>query len=389
MKLAVIGLGGRITSLIDVFKKYDNNFQLTAVSDIRNEDIKLELIKKDINISNTSFYTDADEMLSANNFDGVAIGTICSLHAEMAIKVIKKGKALFLEKPVATNAEDLSRLNSTYKIYNEMRDKILVSFPLRGTPLFKMVKEIIDSGKIGTVEHVQAINNVPYGGIYFHRNMYRDEHITGGMFLQKATHDFDYINKILGIRPTVICAMTSKQIFKGNRPKGLKCIDCKETEECPESKKNLALNAQFPYETTRGEYCCFATDTGNEDSGSAIIRYETGMHVVYTQNFVARKRAGKRGARFIGYKGTLEFDFLTGEIKVYMHTTPRVETYKVEAANDIHFGGDITLVRNFIGIAEGREKSTIPLDDGIISALMCIKAKESENNRTFQKIEFT
>ena len=47
--------------------------------------------------------------------------------------------------------------------------------------------------------------------------------------------------------------------------------------------------------------CCYAVDTGNEDSGSALIRYETGMHVSYSRIF-ARHKAGARGARLFGYK---------------------------------------------------------------------------------------
>ena len=59
-------------------------------------------------------------------------------------------------------------------------------------------------------------------------------------------------------------------------------------------------------------------DTGNEDSGSAIVRYQSGMHVNYSQNFFARRAAQARGATLLGYKGTLQFDFYTGELRVIM-----------------------------------------------------------------------
>ena len=39
-----------------------------------------------------------------------------------------------------------------------------------------------------------------------------------------------------------------------------------------------------------------------------IVRYESGMHAVYSQNFFARKKAARRGARLYGYLGTLEYD---------------------------------------------------------------------------------
>jgi len=256
----------------------------------------------------------------------------------------------------------------------------VVSFPLRLTTIVLLAKEIIDSGKIGTVEHVQAINNVPYGSVYF-QSWYRDERETGGLFLQKATHDFDYINSLLGARPVQISAMTSKQIFKGSRPAGLKCGDCGDNRTCPDS--SLFKNA----DSQSWDSCCYAEDTGNEDSGSSLIRYESGMHVSYSQNFFVRRGAGSRGARLMGYKGTLDFDFYTGKVNVVMHHTPRVETYDISGGEG-HFGGDTALAQNFIDIMQKGADSLSTLDDGLMSALMCLKAKESAETGMFRSMDW-
>lgn len=34
----------------------------------------------------------------------------------------------------------------------------------------------------------------------------------------------------------------------------------------------------------------------DQDAGSAVIRYENDLHISYTQNFVSRRSAGRRGA---------------------------------------------------------------------------------------------
>ena len=171
---------------------------------------------------------------------------------------------------------------------------------------------------------MQAINNVPYGRVYF-QSWYRNEEETGGLFLQKATHDLDYIQAVLGQNPISVCAMTSKQIFKGNKSAGLKCMDCEDNRTCLESTVGAAEELDPTW-----QYCCYAEDTGNEDSGSALFRYESGMHMSYSQNFFIRRGAAARGARFMGYKGTVDFDFYTGLVKVYMHHTARVETYDLK-----------------------------------------------------------
>lgn len=376
MKLGVIGFGMRVRHIVNEIRKMEPACELIAINDIRNEEIKNELGADSVNID---FYDNPDEMLNSSPLDGVLIGTRCSLHARLAVKVITSGIPLFLEKPVATSYEDLRLLVNAGKT---AKSEVVVSFPLRGAGVVRLAKEIIDSGKIGTVEHVQAVNNVPYGCIYY-QNWYRNENETQGLFLQKATHDFDYIGYLIDKKPVTVCAMNSKQIFKGVKQAGLKCIECSEQDTCFESAVLKRKNDSCP----EGEYCCFAKDTGNEDSGSALIKYETGMHVSYSQNFFARHGAQARGAKFLGYKGTLEFDFYTGILKVYMHHTPRVETYELNITGN-HFGGDSELTKNFIDVVEKGKKSAYPLEAGTLSALLCLKARESALTETFLKVSW-
>jgi len=375
MKLGVIGYGARISWIVELIRKQAPDSSVAAIVDVRKEAVKRGI--RGQHAEKAVVYETPEQMLESVDLDGVLIGTHCTLHTPMALKVLPRGIPLFLEKPVAITMDDLVRLKRGSEASTS---PVVVSFPLRVTSLVKLVKEIIDAGTIGTVEHVQAYNNVPYGGVYFH-SWYRDEMETGGLFLQKATHDFDYLNYVLGYRPVTVCAMTSKQVFKGTKPAGLKCIDCDENQTCEESTVSSTKNA------SRGEYCAFAVDTGNEDSGSALVRYDTGMHLSYSQNFVARRKAGIRGARFIGYKGTLEFDFYSGIVKVYMHHAAQVRTYELDGGED-HFGGDAELVRNFIAVIQGKAQSVATLDEGMQSALLCLAARTSAQTGQFQSVDY-
>ena len=222
MKIGIIGYGARIgKDIIPELLKIDSTLSVKAVTDISPDNVKAIMNDTGVDCNKVTFYTCADEMIRNEELDGILVGTRCSLHTQMAIKVMKAGIPLYLEKPVATNIEDLRRLRQAYL---ETQSKVIVSFPLRMTPMVQFAKELIDGGKIGTVEHVQAVNNVAYGGVYFH-HWYRDDKETGGLFIQKATHDFDYINYLVNINPVRICAMKSKQIYGGDKPAGLKCVD--------------------------------------------------------------------------------------------------------------------------------------------------------------------
>ncbi|MEG1887811.1 MAG: Gfo/Idh/MocA family oxidoreductase, partial [Oscillospiraceae bacterium] len=218
---------------------------------------------------------------------------------------------------------------------------------------------------------------------YFH-SWYRNNDITQGQFLQKATHDLDYINFILGIKPVELCAMTSKRVFNGSEKAGIRCDECPKAETCPENPKAILDRNDEVF----GDYCCYGEDCKNEDSGSVLIRYETGMHVNYTQNFYIKKKAEKRGARFLGDEGTLEFDWYRNQIKIYNHYNARIDTFQYDESLGSHFGGDDRLVDNFYNLVAGKATQSIAtFEEGLDSALLCIRAKQSAEQSKFMKIQ--
>lgn len=379
IKLGVIGLGIRAyLVVVPELRKYSEEFCVTAIADPDTEAIKKKIKEipegypsthNDAYADDVRIYDNADDMLEKEDLDGIIIGTRCSLHTELAIKSMKKNVPIFLEKPVSTNLEDLQRLVDANKKYNP---KVVVSFPLRFSALSVLAKEIIDSGKIGDVLQVDAYNDVPYGRVYFH-DWYRNENETGGLWLQKATHDFDYLNYILDDTAEEVFARYNRTLFKGNMPAGLKCADCEKKDTCPEGPTTIKNVYQ---DNVIGEYCCFATDTGNEDCGNALVKYKKGTIVSYSQNFFARHKAARRGARFYGYKGTLDFDWYKNEVKVYLHNAPLVETHTFEDKGASHFGGDLRLAELYYKMVKGESDKSY-LMEGIDSAHLCLRAKES------------
>jgi hypothetical protein len=169
-------------------------------------------------------------------------------------------------------------------------------------------------------------------------------------------------------------ASKSSGIFGGDEPAGKKCAACDRRAECLESPENLQ---DFYATVPAGEYCCFARDVDIEECDSCIVEYESGIHAVYTQNFVVRREAGKRGARIVGFLGTLEFDWVSGIITVHHHFEDKVDTYDVNAEQTgTHFGGDEVLADSFLSVMAGG-KSIAPLSSGIESARLCLAARRS------------
>jgi hypothetical protein len=135
----------------------------------------------------------------------------------------------------------------------------------------------------------------------------------------------------------------------------------------------------------RDGYCVFSEGFELEDMGNCIIEYEHGAQLSYTQNFFARYKAERRGARLLGYKGTIEFDWYQNQIKLFSHTTPTVQT--IDFTGDMpHFGGDRELCYDFLMAMRDRQPSRAPLTAGILSALTCLWARESSQTHQFYEV---
>jgi len=381
LKIGIIGFGGRVSSMsrnLDIFKI---PYKVVAICDPRAEEIKAT--GHDL-VADTEYFGTPEELLAQADLDGIMIGTRCHLHTPMAVKAAKRGLPIFLEKPVAISFEQVRALKEAF---SDFKPPVIVSFPLRTSPVAMRVKEIIDSGKVGTIEHVVAFNDVPYGWVYY-RRWYRNYDETNGLFLQKATHDLDYISWMLGQKATSVCAMNAQRVYGGDKPFDLKCRDCDEQATCVESPVRR-FHDRFEGDVVTQDdkdMCMFAEGIRNEDLGNCILEYDGGAQASYTQNFFARGEAGRRGARLYGYKGTIEFDWYQNSIKIYPHHRPGVETVDF-AGGMSHFGGDRELCYDFLmAMAEGRPSRT-PITAGILSALTCLCAKESAETRRFVEVK--
>lgn len=369
-RLGVIGFGRRMSDVMKSLLDLSPDSRVIAVLD-KNESYARENMKNaGVDPDAVRFFTDETAFFNERQPDGILIGTNCVDHAQYATEVLRRNIPLFLEKPVGITHRDLDLL-SGYAVKNP---PVTVSFPLRVTPLFARAMEIVKSGVLGKISQVQAVNNVYYGRGYY-KKWYRNDALTGGLFLQKATHDVDCIFTLLGGQlPYRVIAVSRKNIFKGNHPAGLHCADCAERESCPESDWNLE---KFDGEPKQPDTCVFATDTGNEDSGSMILLFPSGIHAVYTQNFVVRKAAGRREIRVIGYDGTLEISFGENELRLFNHHTGAVEKCGFDSAARGHHGGDRMLMRDFLSLLAGESTPAGGLFDGVVSAAVCLAARES------------
>ncbi len=385
MRIGVVGLGGRASGMVNhVFRQAEPNLRVVGVVDPDEAGARARLAECDR--GDAVFYDSLDEMVRKARLDCLFVGTRCNLHTPYAIQSARYDVPLFLEKPVAISMEQATALE---KAFEDTRCQVVVSFPLRVSPLCVLARKHMDEGAVGRPEHILAVNYVPYGMCYWDAG-YRNFEITQGLFLQKATHDFDYMSYLMDSPIVRVAAMASYgRVFGGKKAAGLTCAQCEETDTCLESPRNRKRNLSGG--TTADHPCTFSVDCGspetgtNEDASSALIEFASGAQGVYTQVFYSRRDSATRGATVSGYHGTVAFDWYKNEMRFVRHHAPFSDT--VHGGQGLsHFGGDAELADNFFRMVAGKESSRTPIQVGLHSVYACLAAKESAEQGRFVQV---
>ena len=332
-----------------------NAGDLRVVGMVEPDQVRAEEALTDEEKRGVGFFRTVDELVEKARPDALAIGTRCHLHAAYACEAAAYDLPVFLEKPVAVSMEQALALETAYAASSA---KVVVSFPLRASGLLSDVMDLVRSPEMGGAEHLLGVNYVPYGNVYFD-SWYRDFSITQGLFLQKATHDFDYLALLAGA-PIVRVAATISQgrVFRDVMDQ-TGCDDAAYFEDIGSPESGM-----------------------NEDSSNALLEFANGVKGLYTQVFYAKGEAQARGATISSYKGTVNFDWYKNQIRHVCHASGKSREWQGRDAGG-HFGGDAVLGQNFSDVVQNGAESVSPLSAGLSSVFSCLAAKESARTGCF------
>lgn len=122
--------------------------KVTAVYDPRTENASAFGEKHSCDVEES-----VDSLLSRTDLDGVVIAVPNDQHAPLAIETLNAGHHVLLEKPMAMSLEQCDEILSA----RDSSKKVLqIGFVCRYSPAAMKAKELVESGAIGTVQHVQA-----------------------------------------------------------------------------------------------------------------------------------------------------------------------------------------------------------------------------------------
>ena len=145
------------------------------------------------------WYADAQLLLSDPEVNAVYIATAPSTHATYAIMAMKSGKAVYVEKPMASNYEDCCRMNRIAEVTGV---PCFVAYYRRCLPYFLKVKKLVEQGAVGQVAGAHIRFAVPPRDLDYNRDnlpwRVQPDIAGGGYFYDLAPHQIDLLQQMFG-----------------------------------------------------------------------------------------------------------------------------------------------------------------------------------------------
>ncbi|MEV0096850.1 Gfo/Idh/MocA family oxidoreductase [Streptomyces sp. NPDC050738] len=138
---------------------------------------------------------DGYEQMLDDDLDAVFVLTPDHLHLQPALFFLEAGVAVFVEKPLAITVADCDALLAAA---HRSGSRLYVGHNLRHLPMLRRMRELIDSGAIGSVRAVWCRHFVGHGGDYYFKDWHAEQAKTTGLLLQKGAHDLDAIHWLAG-----------------------------------------------------------------------------------------------------------------------------------------------------------------------------------------------
>ncbi len=272
-------------------------------------------------------YNDLEEALACFDPHAVFVTNPNSRHMEVALRAARRGKNLFIEKPLSHTLEGTEELRL---LTVEKRLKVMVAYNLRWHPLLKKMKGMVAQGAIGqpVAAHVEMGENIedwhPWED---YRQAYAAYQSGGGGAVLCFSHDIDYLYWFFG-----------------------------------KPEKTYAVGGKI-------------TPLGGdaEDMVKALLQYKNQMivslHLDYWQ------RPPKRSFEIIGTKGRVLWDYYAKNLTLYPRAQGSAAT--VFPLPDTFDRNDMFLdeIKDFIAALKGGKEVSIPLQEGVDVLQMSLDIK--------------
>ena len=292
-------------------------------------------------------YNELDELISDARVDAILICTPNFTHRRVFDTIKASGKAIFLEKPMATTLDDAIYLANECLTYPA---PILLGMQYRYKSQYQLALKAIANGDIGDVKMLSICEyRPPFLSKVNEWNKFSA--YSGGTLVEKCCHYFDLMNRVAGALPARVFAT-------GGR----------------------AVNfTQFTFEGRAADI---------DDHALVIVEYENGVRAQFALNMFSEELleelivSGDRG--IIRTEETASFKpgkASTANIKVEVPGHDAYDGIDCRFPEDIemggHYGSTLFEHRRFIDLLSGAQTDGATCAEGLWAIITAWMAQES------------
>lgn len=376
--IAVAGCGSRgLNTYARCQQRFPDLMEITAAADIRPE--RLEMMKEEFALSDAQCFDSAENMLQRERLaDVMFICTPDRCHYHQAMAALNKGYHLLLEKPIAISEQECLDIE---RLAIRKKRQVVVCHVLRYTVFYQTLKQALDSGVIGSIASVQAIERVGYWhqAHSFVRGNWRNSAESSPMILQKSCHDMDIILWLTGRHCLRVSSFGSLMHFsRENAPQGApeRCAQgCPAADTCPynavayyggllrEGKTGWPLNVVCSHPSEKaladalenGPYgrCVYRCDNDVVDHQVVNLEMEGGVTASFTM--CAFTADGGREIRVMGTRGEIFGDMARNIIRImpFGGEEKTIDVKRLTQDFSGHGGGDARMLEEFLHLVSG------------------------------------
>lgn len=399
IRVIIIGAGARGNRVFaDLIENHATGFTLAGV--VEPDAARRAAFQRTHSIPDRAAFASLKEFLAAPRLGEIAF--ICTpdpTHFELCKAVSQKGYDVLLEKPIATNLPDCLAL---LEVERACRNRIIVAHVLRYSPFFRRIKEILGSGQLGAVRHVDLAENVGHWHFAhsYVRGNWRRADTSAPIILTKSCHDLDILHWLLGERVVSVSSYGSLTYFtSANAPPGAadRCVDCPHRETCLFSATRFYLQEQngWPYDVladsveyrqqglVEGPYgrCVYHNDNDVCDNQVVTLEFASGALGMFGLH--AHTARNTRKITILCDHGEIRGDVRANTLEISRFTGQRDELHEerisLPGEGDSHGGGDLGLlyVLHEHLSAGGHDELVTSLQSSLTSHVLAFLAEES------------
>ena len=274
LKIGVIGAGSIAKYHCEAIEK-TSSLKLAAVSS-RNIDRAKGMAEQ---FHADKFYTDYNELLLNPDIDAVVVATPTFTHCEIVKKALESGKHVFCEKPPAMTAAQTAECT---ELAEKLGKVLMYGFVCRFSGRMKLLKELIDDGRLGDIYYSEAVrikDVTDIKGWFINKDKAR-----GGELFDACIHEMDQVLHLMGYpKPKYVSAMWSHENI------GL---------------SDRVKNVEFDWASAENS----VEENTIETLVSAIIHFENGSAFAIKSGRNMYIDKNERGYTLLGNKAGIRFD---------------------------------------------------------------------------------